>query len=116
MADLFPIPSEDHLRSIYVGKSLDDIPTPAAIIDRAKAHKNCQLLLDAVSQKRCSQLQHARYLMPTVAKTGGREFPSSCENTQNGAIDTSPSWKRLQGCQARCVHTYGGGATAANFT
>lgn len=49
MADLYPLPSEDHLRSLYVGRSLEEMPTPAAIIDQAKARQNCNLLLDAVS-------------------------------------------------------------------
>ena len=53
MADLYPLPSEDHLRSLYVEKSLEEIPTPAAIIDQAKARHNCDLLLDAVSHHPC---------------------------------------------------------------
>jgi hypothetical protein len=49
MAEPLPLPSETHLQTLHVGKSLDELPTPAAILDRAKASQNCSLLLSAVS-------------------------------------------------------------------
>lgn len=49
MADPLPLPTEAHLKTLHVGKSLDELPIPAAILDRAKASQNCKLLLSAVS-------------------------------------------------------------------
>ncbi|KAI9834997.1 MAG: hypothetical protein M1819_002720 [Sarea resinae] len=44
---LYPAPSVDKLKDIYAGKSLHDIPTPAAIIDVAKARRNCDQMRQA---------------------------------------------------------------------
>ena len=45
--DLYPRPSKVVLREAFVGKHLKDVPTPAAILDRAVVRRNCQRLLQA---------------------------------------------------------------------
>ena len=37
-------------RSSYIGQTLSDIPTPAAILDLAKLQVNCQRMLDATDK------------------------------------------------------------------
>ncbi|KAI9864951.1 MAG: hypothetical protein M1830_006071, partial [Pleopsidium flavum] len=44
---LYPAASEAALKNQYVGRKLSDIPTPAAVIDRAVARKNCDQMLKA---------------------------------------------------------------------
>ena len=46
VAALPELPSTD-FNAQYIGKSLKQLPTPAAVIDRAIATRNCQLMLDA---------------------------------------------------------------------
>jgi len=41
----YPIPSQADLASQYVGKRLQDLPTPAVILDRAKLKKNSDAML-----------------------------------------------------------------------
>jgi len=47
---LYPLPSKDVLYEKYVGKSLKDVETPAAIIDLSIVKRNCQKMLDAVNE------------------------------------------------------------------
>lgn len=47
---LFPLSPIDLLREKYVGKSLKDVETPAAVIDLSIVKKNCQKMLDAVEE------------------------------------------------------------------
>ena len=44
---LYPAVSEAALKSQYLGTKILDLPTPAAIIDRAVAVRNCTDMLDA---------------------------------------------------------------------
>ena len=46
-ADLFPCPPQDSLRKEFVGKQLSDVPTPAAVLDRAVVQRNCRQMLDS---------------------------------------------------------------------
>ncbi|KAI9753169.1 MAG: hypothetical protein M1835_001023, partial [Candelina submexicana] len=48
MAEPYPLASKEALRSKYVGKSLSDIPMPAAIIDVSVVSKNCNRMLEAI--------------------------------------------------------------------
>ncbi|KAL0942874.1 alanine racemase domain protein [Colletotrichum truncatum] len=41
-------PSIDELRQFYVGKTVEDVPKPALVLDVAKARRHCQSMLDAV--------------------------------------------------------------------
>lgn len=44
---LYPTASKAALMSQYVGKKLSEIPTPAAVIDKAIAERNCRGMLQA---------------------------------------------------------------------
>jgi D-serine deaminase-like pyridoxal phosphate-dependent protein len=48
MAALLPLPSKAELVQQFVGKSLHDIPLPAAVLDIAAVKRNCKKMLDAV--------------------------------------------------------------------
>ena len=47
LPDLFPCPSAELLRKEFVGKTLWDVPTPAAVLDRNVIRRNCRQMLDA---------------------------------------------------------------------
>ncbi|KAF5507570.1 D-serine dehydratase [Colletotrichum aenigma] len=40
-------PSVDELRKFYVGKTINDVPKPAVVVDISKAKRHCQSMLDA---------------------------------------------------------------------
>lgn len=44
---LYPVVSEAAMKSQYIGTNILSLPTPAAIIDRAVARRNCDDMLDA---------------------------------------------------------------------
>lgn len=46
----YPLPVREQLVSEYVGKSLHQVPLPSAILDVSKLRRNCQLMLDAVTE------------------------------------------------------------------
>ena len=46
----YPLSPLNTARKSYVGQTLQDVPTPAAIIDLAKVRNNCDLMLDAVKK------------------------------------------------------------------
>ncbi|KAH8811019.1 alanine racemase domain protein [Xylogone sp. PMI_703] len=52
MSSFYTISPKEELSSAYVGKSIHNVPTPAAIIDLAVVKRNCQRMLDA-----CESLQ-----------------------------------------------------------
>lgn len=45
--DLFPCPPKQLLVETFVGKKLNDVPTPAAVLDRAVMGRNCEQMLKA---------------------------------------------------------------------
>ncbi|KAF2731074.1 hypothetical protein EJ04DRAFT_514823 [Polyplosphaeria fusca] len=45
-ASNYPLPSQSALQLQYVGKHLNDLPTPIPVIDRAVAKRNCNAMLD----------------------------------------------------------------------
>ena len=45
--NLYPNPPVERLRELYIGKQLSDIPTPAAILDKAVVKRNCKQMLKA---------------------------------------------------------------------
>jgi D-serine deaminase-like pyridoxal phosphate-dependent protein len=47
-----PLPSKAELVQQFVGKSLYDIPLPAAVLDIAAVKRNCKRMLDAVEELR----------------------------------------------------------------
>ena len=47
---LYPSPSLEVLKSAFLGKSLEDVEGPAAIVDRAAVVRNCQVMLEMVEK------------------------------------------------------------------
>ncbi len=43
----FPVASKEVLSALYVGKSIKDVPTPAAVMNVAAASANCERMLRA---------------------------------------------------------------------
>ena len=50
--ELLPRPSKAKLQQAFVGKTLHEVSTPAAVVDRAVVRRNCDQLLQA-----CKALQ-----------------------------------------------------------
>jgi len=50
MAANYPVPSKASLVQQFVGKSLKEIPLPAAVLDLAVLKRNCTRMLDAVDK------------------------------------------------------------------
>ena len=48
MAAKLPLPSKAELVQQFVGKSLHDIPLPAAVLDIDAVKRNCKRMLDVV--------------------------------------------------------------------
>ena len=46
----YPLPTPSSLQLQYVGKKVFDLPTPAAIIDRAVVKRNCDAMLEVCSK------------------------------------------------------------------
>lgn len=46
----YSIPDKEALKKEFVGKSLKDVPTPAAVLDLSKMKANCQKMLDATQK------------------------------------------------------------------
>jgi len=44
---LYPLAEKEQLRKQFVGKSIKDVDTPAAILDLSKVQKNCSRMLEA---------------------------------------------------------------------
>ena len=44
---LFPCVSKEELGKAFIGKRLGDVPTPAAVLDRAVVERNCRQMLEA---------------------------------------------------------------------
>ena len=49
-AGLFPRPTKASLQDAFVGMHLEDVPTPAAVLDRAILHRNCAQMLQACEE------------------------------------------------------------------
>lgn len=47
---LYPSPAEAELKAQYVGRYLNEVPAPAAVIDVSIAARNCKAMLDAVNE------------------------------------------------------------------
>ncbi len=44
----YPVPTKEALQKLFVGKSIKDVPAPAAVLDLGKVLKNCNRMLQAV--------------------------------------------------------------------
>lgn len=56
----FPPSPKDELTRLYVGKSIRDVPTPAAIMDVAVARRNCDRMLAACKDLNLSWRAHIK--------------------------------------------------------
>ncbi|KAH8680083.1 putative serine dehydratase domain-containing protein [Tricladium varicosporioides] len=45
---LYPVATKEELQNLYVGRSLKDVATPAAVLDISKLKSNCNRMLEAV--------------------------------------------------------------------
>jgi D-serine deaminase-like pyridoxal phosphate-dependent protein len=50
MASNAPLPSKASLVQQYVGRSLKDIPLPAAVLDIAAVKRNCKRILETTNK------------------------------------------------------------------
>lgn len=46
----YPLAGAEDLKKEFVGKSLKDVSTPAAVLDITKIRNNCNRMLDAVNK------------------------------------------------------------------
>lgn len=44
---IYPTASDSHLRDHFLGKRIEDLPTPAAILDEGVLRRNCERMLQA---------------------------------------------------------------------
>lgn len=56
----YPCASRDELVKAYVGKSLHDVAGPAAVLDLSKIKQNCDGMLRAVEDLKCSWRAHIK--------------------------------------------------------
>lgn len=63
----FPLSPKDILRERYRGRTLHEVPVPAAVIDVAKVKANCQAMLDAVKEHGLSFRAHVKTHKTTEA-------------------------------------------------
>lgn len=45
---LYPSLNKEDLRKVFVGRSIKDVPAPAAVLDVSKVKRNCSDMLEAV--------------------------------------------------------------------
>lgn len=57
---LFPPSPKDELTRLFVGKSIRDVPTPAAVMDVAVARQNCDRMLVACKSLQLSWRAHVK--------------------------------------------------------
>jgi D-serine ammonia-lyase len=57
---LFPISNKEELRKEFVGKSLKDVATPAAVLDLSKMKANCSRMLEAVNKLKFTWRAHIK--------------------------------------------------------
>ena len=58
--DLHSHPSKAELVDAFVGKSLRDVPLPAAVVDRATISRNCSQMLDACDSLKVDFIPHVK--------------------------------------------------------
>ncbi|KAI9738842.1 MAG: hypothetical protein M1834_008349 [Cirrosporium novae-zelandiae] len=56
----YPLSSEAALKAQYVGRSLNEVPTPAAVIDVATTRRNCDLMLETAHALGISLRAHVK--------------------------------------------------------
>lgn len=73
-ATMTPTASPEQLRAAYVGKTLDEVATPAAVLDVAKVRVNCARMLEATASLgllwRAHTKTHKASLIPHLLTLG----------------------------------------------
>lgn len=59
-SDFYPVANADALKKEYVGKKLDQIPTPAFIVDRSVMDRNCDSMLQRASKMNAKFRAHVK--------------------------------------------------------
>lgn len=63
--------SKDLLRAEFVGKTLHEVITPAAVLDLAKVEVNCNLMLEAAQRLQLSWRAHIKtHKVSTIPSRG----------------------------------------------
>ena len=60
MASFYPLVRKEELVKHFVGKSLKDVTTPAAIFDVGKIKRNCARMLEAVDELKFGWRAHIK--------------------------------------------------------
>lgn len=50
LPDFYPASPKEALAKLYVGKSIGDVPMPAAVLNVSAARRNCDRMLQACEQ------------------------------------------------------------------
>ena len=57
---LLPLPPHAALHEAFIGKNLRDVPTPAAVLDKAVVQRNCLQMLKACEALQCGFRPHVK--------------------------------------------------------
>lgn len=57
---IYPIATKEELQKLFVGKSIKDIATPAAVLDLSKLKKNCDRMLEACEELKFGWRAHIK--------------------------------------------------------
>ena len=56
----YPVANRDKLTELYVGKHLNDLPTPAAVLDKAVVEQNCAQMRSACERLNVTFRAHVK--------------------------------------------------------
>lgn len=88
-ASLYPVADVESLRKEYVGKSLDEIPTPAFIVNRQIVKKNCDNMLSRAEKLHASFRAHVK----THKTNEGVEYQLSDKSDKVVVSTLMEAWK-----------------------
>ena len=83
--DIIPYPSKTKLKQVYVGKHLRQVPTPAAVVDRAVVQRNCKQMLEACSALRVEFRPHVKTHKVLHALAGKARLTARLDNDSIGS-------------------------------
>lgn len=69
ISSLIPLPSTDVLRAKFVGRPINELPTPSILLDKAKLQYNCQQMLQTVQHWDCMFRAHVKTLKTAESTT-----------------------------------------------
>ncbi|KAK0609254.1 D-serine dehydratase, partial [Lasiodiplodia hormozganensis] len=91
-------PPIEELRQFYVGKDINDVPKPAAILDVAIARRHCQSMLDATRALGVGFRAHVKTHKTTqlaLLQAGGTSSPTSSTEPAHFIASTLPEIQHL---------------------